>query len=55
MAWIADEIIVGYGDSDMAQLNRRMIILEDHLRRAVQDAGERGRQQASESGRPYNY
>ncbi len=41
VAWVADEIVVGYGGSDMAQLRRRMIVLEDHLRRAMSDAIDR--------------
>jgi len=48
VAWMADEIIVGYGDSNMAHLNRRVIILEDHLRRAIHDATGKYRLQFEE-------
>lgn len=41
VAWVVDEIVVGYGESDMAQLKRRVIILEDHLRRTLAFADER--------------
>lgn len=46
VAWVADEIVVGYGGSDLAHLKRRVIILEDHLRRAMSDAIERFRHPA---------